>query len=97
MIGIFNARVVIQKNAEGALEVELDGATDAAGFGEALGFAASCWLTSTANPEQHEREMLVMIGAFITLAKEKSGAKGVQGSVEIIDTGGTIPPGGRVS
>ena len=93
MIGIFNARVVIAKK-DGRLEVTLDGATDAAGFGEALGFAAACWLESS--DKATERDFLIMLGAFATIARER-GAKSVSGSVEILNTGGTIPPGGRVS
>ncbi len=95
MIGIFNTRVLLYRNADGVLEVELDGPSDAAGFGEALGFAASCWLDSTP-PEDRARDFAVMLGAFVTLARQ-SRAGVVRGTVDVIDTGGHYPPGGRVS
>ena len=95
MKGIFNARILIRTGPDGRIQVELDGPSDAAGFGEALGFAASCWLDSTP-AEDRNRDFHVMLGAFATLATQ-SRAKSVRGSVDVIEVGGNHPPGGRVS
>lgn len=95
MIGIFNARVMIEKK-DGIVQVTIDGATDSAGIGEALGFAASCWLASS-NEVDYHKELHVILGAFVTLATQRGGIKHEGGSVQVVDVGGTIPPGGRVS
>lgn len=93
MKGIFNAKVTIAA-VDGRITVTLDGATDALGFGEALGVAAAGWLESTESSAQRMKEFEQMLIGFIALSSDRVGS--ASGTVERINIGGEQPPG-RVS